>query len=84
MKPDYTALDAAILKVIEDIIASGQAAQFWRIERRVIAHSRPLADEHIQRPGRAAKDPWRFVDGRLQALKRAGKIRFVGGAWALA
>ena len=83
-KPDYTALDAAILEAIGLIRRTGRPAEFWRIESNVRPHATPLADaRNAGLQPRLQKDPWRFTDARLQALKRAGKIRFDGKGWVL-
>jgi hypothetical protein len=64
MKHDYTNLDDAILAVV----ASGGPVAFHSLSCRVAAHSDEYA-ENDNAPG------WRIVDRRLQALRKAGKIR---------
>ncbi len=64
MKHDYTNLDDAILTVV----ASGPIA-FHSLSCRVAAHSAGYA-ENDNAPA------WRIVDRRLQALRKAGKIKY--------
>lgn len=66
MAHDYTALDAAILYAIKN----GAPALFSLLDFKVRVHSAPLA--HTDKQGQA----WRVVDRRLQALRKAGRIRY--------
>lgn len=91
MKHDYTALDGAILEVLK----SG-AKTFRNIEsypkakeeanKLAQAHNRHLAQEHNRRlESWERKDSWRFIDTRLQALRKKAQIVFIDQArgWAL-
>ena len=75
MKHDYTALDRAIIAYI----TAGKAT-FTGLTAAVAEHSDALARDDAA-PG------WRIVDRRLQALRKAGQIRYkrgVFGGWVLA
>lgn len=76
-KHDYTALDGEILKAIESgkrfygDIASAEVMQ----EAKKLEASRngDLSPGHFFfKPG------WRFIDQRLQSLRKAGKIKWFG------
>lgn len=78
MKHDYTQLDAAIL----DSLAQGPLTfGFFAYGGAVAGESKKLEIAHGDPK---VKPAWRFVDTRLQALRKAGKIRFVDQAtgWA--
>lgn len=88
----YEALDEAILSFIADAKAATgrngvKATQGEMMNHQAIsaqAQRLAIADQ-TQRPvGSVGKPSFRFVDGRLQALKRAGKIRYLGAGmgWA--
>lgn len=73
MKHDYTEFDAAILKRL----AHGPAT-FNRLHRfpEIDAMSaRFAAEDNKNRSTWNKLDPWRVVDRRLQALRKAGKIK---------
>lgn len=73
MKRDYTEFDAAILKRLAD-----GPATFNRLHRfpEIDAMSAGFAaEENKNRPTWNKQDPWRIVDRRLQALRKAGKIK---------
>ena len=79
---DYTALDAAIVSKIGRV-GGTSALQFHAIfcDPDVGRACKALAAEHNgdhQSNDIGYKDDWRFLDSRLQALKRAGRIRFSG------
>lgn len=76
MANDYTAIDAAILKRIGD-----GARQFLHIDAGSVAvAAKAIADaENKSRDRWRAMDPSRIVDRRLQALRRAGKLKFERG-----
>lgn len=76
---EYAALDAAILKLIKD-----GTGQFYEIETHpsVSKLTRPLR-EASWKPRKGFTDEFRFVDRRLQALRKAGRIGFAGGKWRL-
>ena len=67
-KPDYTRLDAAILAAIQ----TAQPAIFsaFAYSGAVKRHSQEL--DHTEKNG----ESWRVVDRRLQALRKAGQIRY--------
>ena len=72
LKLDYKPLDAAILASL-----ASRTKTFTEF-----AYGGPVYDEARSLEA-AFGDPkvkpgWRFVDSRLQALRKAGKIRFVG------
>ena len=75
MKHDYTQLDAAILARIH-VLAAANVAVFYRIDSGEVRR----AAEVFATP---QKDAWRFVDSRLQALRKAGRIGFSGAGWYL-
>lgn len=65
-KTDYTELDGAILAAIK----ADAPVTFASITLAVRSTAEKLA--HTERQGQA----WRVVDRRLQALRKAGKIRY--------
>ena len=67
-KPDYTALDAAILAVIT--AAPPATFQAINTDRGVLEHSSRLAAATRDTP------EWRMVDRRLQAMRKASRIRY--------
>lgn len=75
MKHDYTSLDTAILKRIEET----KGARFCDITQSSISGDIVMrhAEELENHPDEDAP-AWRIVDRRLQALRRAGKIRHTG------
>ena len=80
-KADYTALDAAILERIGrgDVPAFSVICAFPAVNRITTEL------ERASHPHPACRRfDWRFTDGRLKALKRAGKIRYTGKGWVLA
>ena len=66
MAHDYTDLDAAI----QQVIGTKSPVLFSALNFDVRKHSVPLA--HTDRHGQA----WRVVDRRLQALRKAGRIKY--------
>lgn len=68
MSIDYTNLDAAITATISASAPIGFTAMC--VAEDVRKHSEAL--RHTERQGQA----WRIVDRRLQALRKAGKIRY--------
>ena len=76
-KLDCTDLDAAIVAHL-----TNRAAQFNYLyaDSRVTLACQVLAQQHkAANPGLPkwnAKDPWRFLDTRLQALRKKGVISF--------
>ena len=76
-KHDYTALDGEILKAIEsgkrsfgDITC---AEVMQEAEKLVAAHNGDMSPRHMY-----FKPAWRFVDSRIQALRKSGKIKWFG------
>ena len=69
MKSNYEALDAAIIEAVKANTAYNPAA----------------ANTVRQEAGRIAastgRDEWRIAEGRLQALRKAGKIKADRKAW---
>ncbi|AXF52880.1 MAG: hypothetical protein [Bacteriophage sp.] len=83
MKHNYTALDSAILEALRN-----GAKTFRSIESypKVRQGSADIAGTHNWGlPMSKRKDAWRFVDSRLQALRKKGQIEFIDQArgWAL-
>lgn len=74
MPTDYTTLDAAIMAAIT--AGQGQVGFASIVGTRAVRdEARRLEDAHGHKPA------FRFVDGRLQALRKAGRIRFSGAGW---
>ncbi|OJA71090.1 hypothetical protein BGV72_31555 [Burkholderia ubonensis] len=73
----YQKLDALILAVIDD-----KPKRFSTIYLGDIAREseRIAKEEGVTRSSRGAI-PWRIVDRRLQALRKAGKIRSTSTGW---
>lgn len=72
MKHDYTKLDAAILghiKSIGPVSFTRMQVGSVREEAEKLSAARAPFSTHY-------KPAWRFIDGRLQALRKAGKIRY--------
>lgn len=80
-KHDYTELDAAIFARIGD---AGRPMGFHAIfdcnsvDRLSRCHA---STDDAKRSGKPA---WRFVDARLQALRKAGKIKSTPAGWVIA
>jgi len=62
---DYSALDAEILKLIN---AGCNTFTAMRVNSNLIALSQPFVTERTE--------DWRIIDRRLQALRKASKIRY--------
>lgn len=73
-KTNYSKLDAAILEQI--------AARPTTFTEFCGGHVRAAADALVL--DRTKKPAWRFIDSRLQALRKAGRIKYARGAWSLA
>lgn len=85
MKHDYTALDSAI----KAALATGPK-KFRELENapEIKRQAIKLAAAHnasLDGNGGWPKEAWRFVDTRLQALKKKDEVEFGGGAvgWSL-
>ncbi len=76
----YDRLDAAILSAI----GNGRAT-FTQIHslRSIYSLTTDLSAESWK-PRSGTTEPFRFLDRRLQALRKAGKIEFTGGSWVKA
>lgn len=73
---DYSKLDAAILA----ILAKGPV-NFTKLQ---IGDVRDIS-EALAKSSKNCKPPFRFVDSRLQALRKAGKIKYdTKQGWMLA
>lgn len=70
MTGDYSVLDALIVSAIE----SG-SSDFARISEAVLFEARRLEASVKDRNGNR-KPAWRFINTRLQALRKAGRIAF--------
>lgn len=72
-KHDYTELDAEIIKSLGN--GPIHFRQMLAIKSLVWEARTLEADEKARNPGRwNTKEAFRFIDGRLQALRRAGRI----------
>lgn len=70
-KNDYRQLDAAILAEI-----AARPVTFTELcGGDVQAAAEVFVESPYKRPA------WRFIDSRLQALRKRGKIRYVKGRW---
>ena len=72
LKLDYKPLDAAILAALA---SRPKTFAEFAYGGHVYDEARSLGDAFGDP---RVKPSWRFVDSRLQALRKAGKIRFVG------
>lgn len=73
-KHDYTELDAAILSRIAQ-----KPANFTQLQSGAVQKA---ADAFVTG---SSKPAWRFIDARLQALRKAGKIVYSGKTgWSIA
>lgn len=75
MKHDYTRLDASIVECIA--ACGGTPLAFHRLSnlRSVLGEATRIADAgNVGKPERLHTQPWRIVDRRLQALRKAGRI----------
>lgn len=77
MKHDYTALDGQLLAAIKsgkrfsgDITCNEVMQEAKKLE---VAHNGALSPSHWK-----YKPSYRFIDARLQALRKAGKIEWLG------
>ncbi len=75
MKNDYTALDTAILAAIS---ARAGALSFSAMQTgAILDEAQKIADaENTGKMAREKKRAWRVIDRRLQALRKAGRIRY--------
>ena len=69
MSKTYETLDAAIIRAIES--SNGNPT-----------YNRAVAAEGLRIAESSGRDDMRVIDGRLQALRKAGKIRFLNKAEA--
>lgn len=77
MKHDYTALDSQLLAAIK----SGKSYSGEITCAEVLLEAKKLEAAHNgdMPPGHWKYKPaWRFIDSRLQALRKAGKIEWLG------
>ncbi|MGU7780490.1 hypothetical protein [Burkholderia sp. PU8-34] len=73
----YVTLDALILNSIDDVPKRFNAIETGDVR----AESVRLAKEETSPRTRGAPVAWRIVDRRLQALRKAGKIRSMSTGW---
>lgn len=77
MKHDYTALDSQLLAAIKSgkrFLGSITCAEVMVEAKKLeVAHNGAMSPNHSQ-----YKPAWRFIDARLQALRKAGKIEWTG------
>lgn len=79
----YAALDAAILHRVTTAALPPTFAQILH-DSKVSALVSALAQQHnASKPPYSHKSTDRFVDARLQALRKAGKLRFAHKGWAI-
>lgn len=76
MKHDYTKLDAAILAALKDAPLTFTAMQGNAEVRKEVGLIEAKHNEGLLRRDSAYKPGWRFLDSRLQALRKAGKVGF--------
>lgn len=69
MKPDFSKFDETLM----DAIARGN-----NTATLLDATSLTALAQQFCTPNR---EPWRVIDRRLQALRRAGKIEYINRAW---
>jgi hypothetical protein len=74
MKHDYTTLDAEILKRIRESSAPVSLSALCDWGPIKLEAERLSAELQKHTNSRRIKMPYRFVDARLQALRKAGKI----------
>lgn len=67
LKHDYTALDAAIIQRITE----AAPAKFEQVCATAMKEADALASVDFE-----SAESWRIIDRRLQALRKAGKIKF--------
>lgn len=80
MKQNYTKLDAAILACIQKF----GPISFTSLQGDEVGREAAYLAKNQIRPIRYERKPaWRFVDARLQALRKAGKIRYFRDGWVL-
>ena len=73
-KHDYTALDAAILARV-----AHKPANFTELQSGTVQKAAEVLVTGSYKPA------WRFIDSRLQALRKAGKIVYSGKTgWSIA
>jgi hypothetical protein len=77
MKHDYTALDSQLLAAIKSgkrFLGSITCAEVLQEAKKLeTAHNGDMSRYHSE-----FKPAWRFIDARLQALRKAGKIEWLG------
>lgn len=80
-KPDYTALDAAILNSLSE-----RAKTFVAINAGALVKLESQKLEKTFGKGLSSDKPsWRYVDARLQSMRKSGKIEFLNAkeGWVL-
>lgn len=73
-RPDYSALDAAILAFLDNGPSPAMRIE-WNVQSWLVAHTGPHASGYPDRP------LYRTLDARLQALRKAGKIKCIKRLW---
>lgn len=74
-KHDYTAFDAELMRLIKLGFNTFTTIQ----TPKVLDMAKPFCRNSKSPYGDTPE--WRIVDRRLQALRKAGKIRYIGGRW---
>lgn len=74
-KPDYTAFDAELLAQIK---AGRNCAGLLLDVRELRKLAQPFC---VASKSPFGTGPWRITGRRLQALRKAGKIRYSGAKW---
>lgn len=70
----YEKLDAMIVESIRFLCGANFS----------VLSSGDVMDEAIRIANCTGREAFRVIDGRLQALKKRGLIRYVGGEWRIA
>ena len=76
-KPDYSQFDAQLISLIE----LGRDT-FTQLEghKPLVELAKPFC---VAVRSRYAPEPYRIIDRRLQALRKAGRIAYAGGKWRI-
>lgn len=84
MKHNYTALDGAIMEALRSGPKVFRSIESYPKARTAAAQLAAEHDSGLYGDGRK-KDAWRFIDTRLQALRKKDQIEFIDQArgWAL-
>ena len=81
MKNDYSELDAAILKTIAE---AARPLRFDSVFADAAVYRAAHSLSQTEEARFSGKPAYRFVDARLQAARKAGKIRHTSKGWETA